>query len=349
MAFSVAEGLTHFGAWHGDSSRYVDIVKVFIGTANAQERTVIGWHGILRPIVPFLASPLAYFLDPRTSIAVVNLIFYVFGTYMTYVFTKRLFTDEWIGLIAGVGYASAPSNLLFGPAILSDGAGYAMLIVSLYIAMFILEKNPTTRNAVRTGLVVGVGLLTKEVLVAVPLVLAFRFLHDRTKRGALNLMLVCVVGALIPLAWSFLIGKGYLTWYNEGVIYADGSYNGILRNLKAFAVTLEWSYVVLLPFAFLGFFHLKNEDMTLLCETFAAVMLVLIVWPTLPEYRFTFLTFPAVLASAAVGVNYAATNLAQRPILSRLSKPQWIILILAVAVLFTNYFFRNWIILACEA
>ncbi len=336
VLIALLEGLTHFGIWHGDSSGYVSITKLFRGTATLEEAQVIRWHGIVRPVVPSLAVPLSYLMSYRDAIAAVNLGFLLLGTLFTYLFTRKLLNGR-AAFISAVCFASAYPSLLFGTAVLTDGPGYAMEIIVLYALLFLMEKKSGLRTSLFVGVLIGIAALTKETnLIAVVIFLFLRSFLHRDRLNTSSALLAAVVGIAIPLAWSQFVGYGYLTFYGEGLVYHTPGYKGPLIHPLSFALTAVYAFGLCLPFAFTEFFDVNDDGFKIFCEILLSVGILLVVWPTAPEYRFTFLTFPAVLPLAGAGMERASEVLAKRPWLNRLSKSSWLGLLLLATVVLTN-------------
>jgi len=336
VLIALLEGFTHFGIWHGDSNGYVSIVKLFRGTATLKEAQVIHWHGIVRPVVPSLAVPLSYLMSYRDAIASVNLGFLLLGTFFTYLFVKKLLGSR-AAFISAVFFASAYPSLLFGTAVLTDGPGYAMEIIVLYFLLFVLEKKRDLRISLFVGALIGIAILTKETNLIVILVFLFlRLLLQRDKLSMSGMLLATVVGITIPLVWSQFVGYGYLSFYGEGLAYHTPGYKGPLIHPLRFALSVAYAFALCLPFAFMGFFNVDDDRFKTFCEILLSVGILLAMWPTAPEYRFTFLAFPAVLPLAASGMEQASEVLSRRPWFSRLSQRSWLGLLLLAAVVLTN-------------
>jgi len=339
LVFALLEGLTHFGNWWGDSGSYVSIVKLFRGTANVGEGR---WHGLLRPVVPLLAVPLSYLMSYRDAIATVNLGFFLVGTLFTYLFTKKLWSNG-LAFISAISFASAAPSLMFGTAILTDGPAYAMQVVLLYFLLFVLEKKADAKTSIMVGILIGVGVLTKETSFTVLIFLILRFILHRDRLKIANVMIVILVGLAIPLAWTQLIDYSYLGFYGEGLAYkgtqpvlAYLGYKGLIINPKIFALSAVYAFNLCLPFAFIAFFGIKDDEFKTLCEILLSVGVLLVVWPTGPESRLTFLTFPAVLPLAAFGMKQASQILATRPWFKFLSQKCWTGLFLLAVVIYSN-------------
>ncbi|MFH0848842.1 MAG: glycosyltransferase family 39 protein [archaeon] len=338
--FALLEGFTHFGSWHGDSAAYVNIVKAFRGTASAEEAQFMHWHGILRPVVPFLALPLSYVISYRDAIATVNLGFLVLGTLFTYLFTKRLLNNE-VALVSAMSFASASPTLIFGTAILTDGPGYSMQIILLYFLLFVLEEKKDFKTSLFAGMLIGIGVLTKETSFTVLVFLFLRFLLHKDRLKVSNVLTVALVSIAIPLVWAQLVGYSYLGFYGEGLAYqssyiAEIGYKGLLVHPRLFALSIIYAFYLCLPFAFLAFFTVDNHQFKTICEILLSIGILLTLWPTGPESRFTFLTFPAILPLAALGMSEASQILARRPWFRMVSQRLWLLLILLATVAYAN-------------
>lgn len=294
------------------------------------------WHGILRPVVPLLAVPVSFITSYANAIAAVNTAFILLGTLFTYLFAKKLLGAE-VGFVSAIGFASAAPVLGYGTAVLTDGAGYAMLIVLFYLSVFVLPEKNSLRTASAVGVLAAIGMLTKETTSVVLIFLILFFFANRGRLNLRHLFVVVVLGFAIPLAWSQVVGHSYLGFYGEGLAYAGSGYNGPLLHPRLFAISAFLAFTLLLPFAFMAFFTLKDAAaFKVICLILFSTGLLVLAWPTLPESRFTFLTFPAVIPLAGLGVVQAAESLAERPWFRTLSKRQWLLVMLLVIVISTN-------------
>jgi len=335
ILFALLESLTHFGTWHGDSIGYVNIVKLFRGTASIEEAQAVHWHGILRPVVPFLALPLSYLMNYRDAIATVNLGFFLLGTLFTYLFTRKLLSSD-AAFISAISFASAVPSLVFGTAILTDGPGYAMQIILLYFLLFVLEERRDLRTSILAGILIGIGVLTKETSFAIVAFLLLRFFLHRDRLTIANVLVVTALGIAIPLAWAQLVGYSYLGFYGEGLTYHAPGYKGPLVHPRLFVFSAVYAFYLCLPFAFTAFFTIDDDRFKTICEILLSVGILLALWPTAPEGRLTFLFFPAVLPLAALGISQASQILGRRPWFKVISQRSWLILILLVALTYTN-------------
>jgi hypothetical protein len=345
---ALIEGLTHFGAWMGDSNGYITIVHFFLGTATKLEWLQTGhWHGYLRPLIPAFASPLAMFINGALAISIVNLVFLVFGTLFTYQLTQHFTGNSFYGLLGGILYASAAPNLIWGVAVLTDGPGYAMVAFGFY---WILVRHKTTiGNSIVTGLLLAFSLLIKETTIILVFFLGIQIALDRSKqnwRSIMSFMLVSVIALGLASAWGILVvGKTYLTFYNEGIVYSGGQYAGALAHPQTFLRSILGAFYLTLIFAILGFTALTESQTKDCLRIIIASSILLIAWSTSPQARFSFLLFPAIIPMAAVGIRRFAAQLWQTSWFRFLTIQGWMWAFTIIIVLYSNFATRPFILI----
>ena len=337
VLLALGECLTHFGGLQGDSLAYIDMVKLFRGVATPQEAQVFAWHGMLRPIVPLLAVPLSYLIDFGLAIAAVDTMFIVLGTFAVYRIGEKLF-DHKGAFVCGISFATALPVLAYGAAVLTDGAGYGMLAMLTYVAFFVLPQSQSYRVAILTGLLVGFGVLTKETNLMILGLIWIIFIVDRVKLKVAPFLIVTAIALAISLAWAHAIGQSYLGFYNQGLAYQNVTpgYSGPLLNPHQFLLSLEYAFAVILPFAVIGFFYVDDEVFKKLFEVLIATAGLVLLWPTPPEDRLTFLLFPAIIPLSAFGIIQASVILGTRPLFKNLSAEAWLTIFLIGVVLVNN-------------
>lgn len=327
------EGITHFASFQGDSPGYVNLVKAFRGTATPTERSIMSNYFVLRPVVPALAVPFSYLMSYANAVAAVNLGFLLLGTYVVYHFVSRLMMRREAGLAASICYASAFTNLVFGVAVLADGAGFAMLIVSLYAILFLLHD---TRSSVLVGLIVGLSILTKETNLIAVIFLLIHYLRVRRDVHFLPFAIVAVIGLGLAFSWSALVGFSYTKLYLLQFTYATPGYKGALVNPKLAASQIWNAFNFTLPFAFMALFLVTDDQFKTVIECTIPALVLFIASPTYIQSRFIFLAFPGILPLAGFGIVEAAGVLARRPWFGKLSKEHWLLFLLFMLVLYTN-------------
>jgi 4-amino-4-deoxy-L-arabinose transferase-like glycosyltransferase len=290
------------------------------------------------------AVPFSFVVGYDSAIAIVDTAFLMLGTYMMYKLGSRLFGSE-EGFISAVAFATALPVLAYGAAVLTDGPGYAMLVTLVFAVLFILPERQDAKTAILVGALIGVGILTKEWNVVVVLFLWVLFLSDRSKLKLSNVLIATVVALLISFGWAQYIGHSYFGFYREGMQYGGmqygGSpgYKGPLLHPRLFLLSLEYAFSpLLLGFAFIGFFYVENSRFKVIFEILFSAGMLILLWPTLPEHRFTFLAFPAIIPLAAFAISRASATLAERPFFRTITRNRlvWLTLILIVIVFYTN-------------
>ena len=340
VILAFAEGATHFASFQGDSPGYVNLIKAFRGTATPTERSIMSSYFVLRPVVPALAVPFSYLMSYANAVASVNLCFLLLGTFVVYHFVNRLMMRREVGLAASICYASAFTNLVFGVAVLADGAGFAMLIVSVYAILFLLRD---IRSSVLVGLVVGLSILTKETNLIAVILLVIHYLRMRRHVQPLPFVVAAAVGLGLAFSWSTLVGFSYTKLYLLQFAYATPGYKGTLVMPKLAASQIWDAFNFTLPFAFMALFLVTDDQFKTAIECTLPSLVLIIASPTYIQSRFTFLAFPGILPLAAFGIVEAATVLGRRPWFGKLSKEHWLLFLLFMLVLYTNVItFRNY-------
>jgi 4-amino-4-deoxy-L-arabinose transferase-like glycosyltransferase len=287
-----------------------------------------------------LAFPLSFFMSYGDAIAFVNLGFILLGTVMMYFLGSKLFDRE-VGCISAVSFASAIPVLAYGVAVLTDGAGYAILVTVIYVTLFELPEKRDLRIAFLIGLLFGAAVLTKETNFIGIVFLWIYYFVNRRKFAVANILIVTVVCFLISFGWSHFVGHSYLGFYGEGLQYQTPGYKGPFINVKGFLLSAEYAYALLLPFVFLGFFMVERDAFRKLMEILFSTGALVVLWPTPPESRLTFLTFPAMIPLAAYAISQGSAILAERPVFGKLDKRYWLVLIMLAIVVFNNFYTRK--------
>jgi len=325
--------MTHFGSFQGDSPGYVNLVKTFRGTATPAEQSIRSTIFILRPVVPSIAVPFSFFMDYAHAVAVVNLCFLVMGTFVLYQFVNKLTMKRDVAFATSVCYASAFANLVFGVAVLADGAGFAMLIVSLYAVIYLLRD---AKSSILVGLIVGVSILTKETNLIVVLVLLFQYLRFRREVSFLTFAVAAVIGLGLAFSWSLLVGFSYAKLYLIQFKYSTPGYKGALVMPKLAMSQLWNAFNLTLPFAFMALFLVNDDQFKTVIECISAALVLFVASPTYIQSRFVFLAYPGILPLAGFGITEAATIMGKRPWFGRLSRDDWFRLLLFIIVMYTN-------------
>jgi 4-amino-4-deoxy-L-arabinose transferase-like glycosyltransferase len=215
-----------------------------------------------------------------------------------------------------------------------------MLVTLVFVVLFVLPERQDVRTAILVGALLGFGILTKETICVVILFLWVLFLTDRRKLKLSNVLIVTGVALLISFAWAQYIGYSHFRVYQEGGLeYGTPGYKGPLLHPRLFLLSSVYAFSpVLLPFAFMGFFYVEDSRFKVICEILFSTGMLILLWPTLPEGRLTFLTFPAIIPLAAFAVSRASTILGGRPFFRIITRNRlvWFALLLICIALYNN-------------
>lgn len=305
VTFSLAEGLTHFGQVYPDSPGYMVVAHFFQGRGAATGGTQFR---LLRPLIPLLASLANYFVDIRTSFAIVNLVFWCVAAVLMFYFTKLLTKDDSASLLSSAFFTSAIPMLLFADAVLTDMAGYFFILFGIYLVIRWDLPRATLKRVCIGGLVLGVGVLARE---SVGAVLIFALVWTILSRGSITRTIIfCLIPFGISLLWSSAMGVSYLAWYAQGgLAYAAVNYRlSLLQRAYRLLGSIQYSfgrYPEVLILAALGLLRIQNKGylkihVSILIGAFA----IILTWPVI-DTRFTFILFPSIFPLAGSGLEEA--------------------------------------------
>ena len=305
LVFTLAEALTHYGQVYPDSPGYFATAHFFQGRA-----TQVGEPNfrLLRPVVPFLASLANYFLNIRTSFAIVNLVFWCAGAVLMFYFTKLLTKDIYSSLFSSLVFTSAIPMLLFADAALTDMGGYFFILLCTYLVIkWDIPRATITRVCIMAS-VLGVGILVRES-VASALIFAVVWTLWST-RSVTRAAILFLIPLAISLGWSSAVGISYAAWYTQGgVAYAATNQPlSPLHRLLRLAGNIQYSfgrYPEILLLGALGLFakHDKN-NLRIHISIWIGAFAIIFAWPVI-DTRFTFILFPSIFPLAGLGLEEA--------------------------------------------
>ena len=350
VIFSLAEGLTHYGQVYPDSPGYIAAAHFFQGRVAA---TGVEFR-LLRPLVPFLASLANYFVDIRTSFAIVNLVFWCAGAVLMFYFTRLLTKDANASLLSAALFTSAIPMLLFADAVLTDMAGYFFILFGVYLVVRWDLPRATLKRVCIAGLVVGVGILARESVAAV---LIFALVWAISSRGSITRTIIfCLIPIGISVLWSSAMGVSYLAWYAQGgLAYAAvNQHLSLLRRAYRLLGSVQYAFgrfPEVLVLAALGLLRIQDKGyfkihISILIGTFA----IILAWPVI-DTRFTFILFPSIFPLAGSGLEEAynlifKSKLVQTtwPAFPDTSRSRFVFLLFVVAIyaLITNVVLRGY-------
>jgi 4-amino-4-deoxy-L-arabinose transferase-like glycosyltransferase len=351
VIFSLAEGLTHYGLVYPDSPGYMAAAHFFEGRGAA---TGTAAFRLLRPLVPFLASLANYFLDIRTSFAIVNLVFWCASAVLMFYFTKLLTKDANASLLSSALFTSAIPMLLFADAVLTDMAGYFFILFGIYLVVRWDLPHATLKRVCIGGLVLGIGILARENVAAV---LIFALAWAILSRGSIPRTIVfCLIPIGISVLWSSAIGVSYLAWYAQGglAFAAVNQHLSLLQRAYRLLGSIQYSFGLLpevLVLAALGLLRIQDKGylkihISILIGAFA----IIFAWPVV-DTRFTFILFPSILPLAGSGLEEAYNLIFKGKLVQTIwpsfsdtanSRFAFLLLVLAIYAFITNVVLKGY-------
>ena len=351
VIFSLAEGLTHYGQVYPDSPGYIAAAHFFQGRATATGATAFR---LLRPLVPFLASLANYFVDIRTSFAIVNLVFWCAGAVLMFYFAKLLTKDTNASLLSSALFTSAIPMLLFADAVLTDMAGYFFILFGIYLVIRWDLPRATLKRVCIAGLVLGVGILARESVAAVLIVtLAWTILS----RGSITRTIIfCLIPVGISVLWSSAMGVSYLAWYAQGgLAYAAvNQHLTLLQRTYRLLGSMQYAFgrfPEVLILAALGFLRIQSKSyLKIHISILIGTLAIIFAWPVI-DTRFTFILFPSIFPLAGSGLEEAYNLIFKSRLVQTIwpsfpdtakSRFAFLLFVLAVYALITNVVLRGY-------
>ncbi|MFQ5911512.1 MAG: hypothetical protein ACE5IJ_12460 [Thermoplasmata archaeon] len=313
-----------FGHRFLDSRIYLTAATFFLGADPSEFRLGASNALQLRPVVPFLTSLLSPVVELDVAFAIVSSVFWL-GTCLLLFKLTQILTHSYVGgLWAGLLFNFSAPVLAFGASLLTDMTSWFSLTLGLYLLARWKGRMSLSRT-VASALVVGVGVLTREIVLSLVLahLLAVAWGRDTSRRDLLRLGVFLLFAALPVVLWNWYLGKSLLIYYQEGPQKTISSYSA--PGPSAWEVTLYGSLdidartlplLVLLPLRWTGSlvaaFHGALALALIRFRESIAATKALRLWPyliaTVPvflarsfmELRLMFILFPVILPIAAV-------------------------------------------------
>lgn len=350
LVLSLAEGLTHYGQVYPDSPGYMATAHFFQGKATMQ---AAGFR-LLRPVVPFLASLVNYFLDIRDSFAVVNLVIWCATAILMFYFSKLLTKDDFTALFSSAVFTTAIPLLLFGDAVLTDMAGYFFILLGTFLVIKWDLPRATFQRVCIAGLMLAVGILSRENVASV---LSFALAWTILSRGSFRRTIILIgISIGIPLLWSLAVGVSYAAWYSQGGLVFAAGHQQIGPVTKALRLlgSVQYAfgrYPEILVLAALGLLAIKDTGyLKTHVSIWVGALAVILAWPIV-DTRFTFILFPSIFPLAGAGMRSAYSIIRESPLVSdrwtslRENKKFWfafVVFVIVGYVLITNVVLRRY-------
>jgi 4-amino-4-deoxy-L-arabinose transferase-like glycosyltransferase len=215
VLLSLAEALTHFGVMSGDHPQYFNVTRFLLGQEPLYD---YARPRVVRLLVPLLAAPLSTVMDLPHAYGVVNTIFYVMAGLVCYFLTLKVTSSSRAALYSSALLVTSFPLIAYGATASKEGAGVFFQLLAALLALRLVEEGGL-RRALLCGLVVGVGLLSMEVVLPA---IAFGFLllaSRRMFREAFAWLVSLIPSLVVGLAFNYSL----LSWYVEGGLrYAQG-------------------------------------------------------------------------------------------------------------------------------
>jgi len=340
VAFSLLEALTHFGnanpfrgdpALGFDSPYYIRMLYYLAGRVGEPPPAPFS----MRPLMPTLALLLSPHVGINNAFGIVNTFFWVLASVVFFEYCLSTTGNSKLAMYASLLFSSSVPVLVYGGAIGTDAAGYFFLILGLFL---ILREKRGRKLYVLEGIVVAVGVLCRETTsILIPIMFLVRVVRDRLALRSLveELLIVSLISALPVAAWWLAVpNPGYTKYFAQNLAVAF-TFAKLERAFYQIAFTFHVCYAYFL----VGF--LKEDDHRALIETYAVLSVVssyfvFIYFIGVLSSRFVFMVFPIFLQLSAKGILSLGEELADKPLLGRIGRDRWELLLLVAYVLISN-------------
>ena len=352
LVFTLAEGLTHYGQVYPDSPGYFAAAHFFQGRALTSGTPNFR---LLRPLIPFLASLLNYFVNIRLSFAIVNLAIWCAGVVLMFYFTKLITNDTNASLLSSALFTSAIPMLLFADAALTDMGGYFFILLCTYLVIRWDIPRAELGRVCLMGLVVGVGILARES-VASTLIFAVAWTLW-SGRSITRAAILLVIPLAISIGWSYAVGISYLAWYSQGgLVYAATNQPlSPLARLYRLASSILYSfgrYPEVLALGALGLLATLDRDkLKIHISIWIGAFAIILAWPLI-DTRFSFILFPSIFPLAGLGLEEAYRIIFKSKLVQQIwpsfpdtmrSRFAFLLVVIAVYALVTNLVLRHYV------
>jgi 4-amino-4-deoxy-L-arabinose transferase-like glycosyltransferase len=307
VATSSILALLSFAKVYPDSYAYREYSLFILGKASTVNELVA-----MRPMLPLIASIVTLGLGNLDfSYGVVNSVFWVLGTLVSYKLALSVLKDQEAATLAALMYATSPAMLWFGAAVLVDSPAYFFTGFSILVALRQVEATEPSWRRPLNEIVVAIGLLFKETVILGILFLlimrAYRRKGLKTILASTFLVVLLDIGILMYLSLDpqIIIRKFFVAQQQTGA-YQSSTW-GIIPLAKNYVN----AYVPYFPsvvryclyptLAFAGILSSKPRDRKILLACLAILSINALVWPVMTN-RYSFAAWPAVILLLAAGM-----------------------------------------------
>jgi len=335
---AAASSILFFGIVYSDSKTYIHMTRFFLGIADVK-----GVEGCVaaRPLIPLLAAPLAAFLWMPIAYGILNSIFWVLSSLLMYHITLQISGSRQQALAAALLFTTSPPTLLYFGSVMLEAGGtfFTLLILWTYLH---LQDRLNKPSSLLAGLLVGVGILSRETTLPVVMAILLLGMVARRAKWALAWTLLLIVPSMIWQGYTTLTyGENYWTHYVRAGLeysarrYGVSFYADAVDLLKALALAhFPLAAICLI----VGFLSLNDRKQNLIFYSLLLPALgAYLLWP-FRDLRIGVVTYYATMPLAGMGLDYVVRSLKQKPLIGRVEpKAIWVALCLVHIVASITY------------
>lgn len=331
LIISFLEVFTHFGALAPDSHHFFNASYFFLGVGGFPNNPV----GIVRPLLPLLASFLSPFLSLPMAYALINSLLYPLSGIICYKLSEKITESSAISLISSIMLLTSFSMVSYGASAYYMGAAIFFELLVAYLALR-LGRNLST--ALLVGFLSGIGALAGE---AVLIYIGFGFFLWIYRRKISNALAYLAVATILPMLIPSMLGCSLIDFYfrfnieyarSLGLLTASYWFN-IFRRITLLAAGLS---LLDLAGLFIGFLAEKSRSrIRLFYLMFGLTLLAWLCWVP-SERRHVYIFYPSVQWMSAIGVYWIAERLSEKPLLRLLNTRAWLIILVLANAILTN-------------
>jgi len=276
---------------------------------------------IQRPLEILLVVPFSYVLSTADSFKVVNSLLYLASKPFFFSFSRKLLKDDRLAFVSTILYTFAMCVLYWGLALITDMMQW-LLVCVVFDLLFDIKEKWRTRDLYEVAVVVGLGILNKESIGAVALILIYIVLKSghglpwTKKIGKVARLVPELVLMFAPFVFVQVLMYVYFgpadTFFSYHFTHKTGDIRGAVWYLP---VTFVIAFNILLVPFLLGLRQFLRGNMMMNAKEYA-VFLIILLLPIVAfeQYspRLAFLIFPLVIPVAALGVDRVSTRLTKR-------------------------------------
>lgn len=319
LLLSVLSGLLYYNTVLVDTQAYVPSTYYMQGKVLGDDDTerVLESYAFKRPVEIMAAAVLEPFVGVRQAYSLLNLIIFAATTILFYYYLKKFFQQheqkEDLAYVGAALYAVSLPLILYATRVLVDVAGYATIILGLFLIEKIFEKKEIRwYYSYLVGFTLGLFLLVRDSVVILIPYFGVRYLYYLYIKKELNIQNSWkAISVLLPFAIFLLIPEFFFMWYyNVGSVLSGkaaaitaGKYSvmGWLKFIIVHGAAFHIAYIL----AYIGWKQEQSKERRifyLLYGLCAITYLIGIQLVALTSPRFSMVMFPVLLPLAALGI-----------------------------------------------